>query len=51
MIALQVLAEGVKEVVIVTELNALAVGLHDRKYLAQVQTRLRDVAGVSGDHL
>lgn len=56
MIARQVLAEGVKEVVIVTdnvsrydhaELNALAVGLHDRKYLAQVQTRLRDVAGVS----
>ena len=23
------------------------VGVHDRKYLAQVQTRLRDVAGVS----
>ena len=56
MIARQVLAEGVKEAVIVTddvsrypqaELNTLGVGVHDRKYLAQVQTRLRDVAGVS----
>ena len=38
MIARQVLAEGVKE---------QCPCCNDRKYLAQVQTRLRDVAGVS----
>ena len=56
MIARQVLAEGVKEAVIVTddvsrypqaELDALGVALYDRKYLDQVQNRLRDLAGVS----
>ena len=56
MIAQQVLAEGVQEVVIVSddpdrydrqEFSAIDVAVYDRKHLPEVQTRLREVAGVT----
>ena len=56
MIAQQVLAEGVQEVVIITddvdrydqtEFGAIGVGIHDRKYLSREQSRLKEQSGVT----